>query len=99
MLAFGGFAIGLFAAYGGFAMAPVAMGGFAIGYYALGGAALGQHVMSGRVRDPEAVQFFRSLKMPLTFYVMLGLVLASTALSLIVPPLAQRYLQGKGGKN
>ena len=99
VLAFGGFAIGLFAAYGGFAMAPVAMGGFAIGYYALGGAALGQHVMSGRVRDPEAVQFFRSLKMPLTFYVMLGLVLASTALSLIVPPLAQRYLQGKGGKN
>src|SRR5688572_227478 len=68
VLAFGGFAIGLFAAYGGFAMAPVAMGGFAIGYYALGGAALGQHVMSGRVRDPEAVQFFRSLKMPLTFY-------------------------------
>jgi hypothetical protein len=99
ILAIGGFAIGLFAAYGGFAMAPIAMGGFAIGYYALGGAAFGQHVISGRVREPEAVQFFRSLNMPLTFYVMLGLVLTSTALSLIVPPLAQRYLQGKGGKN
>ncbi len=98
IMAIGGFAIGLFTAYGGFAMAPIAMGGFAIGYYALGGAAFGEHVMSGRMREPEAVRFFRSIKMPLTFYVMLGLVLASTFLSLIVPPLLQHYLGRKPKK-
>jgi eukaryotic-like serine/threonine-protein kinase len=98
VMAIGGFAVGLFAAYGGFAMAPIAMGGFAVGYYALGGAAFGEHVLSGRVREPEAVRFFRSIKMPLTFYLMLGLVLTSTALSLIVPPLLQLYLGGKKPK-
>jgi len=51
---------GCFAA-GQFAIAQIAIGQFAIGYYALGQIAAGKYLFSVKVRNPEAVNFFKSM--------------------------------------
>jgi len=51
---------GLFGA-GQFATGYIAIGQFAVGYYALAQVGFARHIWSQGVRDPEALEFFRSL--------------------------------------
>jgi hypothetical protein len=59
-LVLGGVALGG-VAFGGVAVGLAAGGGVAIGYLAAGGKAVGTYVMDANRRDPQAVDFFRSL--------------------------------------
>jgi predicted Ser/Thr protein kinase len=86
----GGFALGLLASYGGIAIAPIAMGGLVLGYYAFGGGGWGVHR-----DDPAAMEFFKTIKGPMLFYVTLMMILLWTIISLIVPKWVQRRADRK----
>lgn len=49
-------------AIGVFAIGGLVLGGWAIVYYAMGGTGTGVHAMTGRMRGPEAQEFFRSFR-------------------------------------
>jgi predicted Ser/Thr protein kinase len=93
VFAVGGFTVGLLAAYGGIAFAPIAMGGFACGYYAAGGAAVGVHAFSAKTQDPAARELFNLIRSPLTFQIVIALMLVSTIVSIIAPVWLERRLR------
>ena len=75
LISFGGVSVGLLTALGGLALSAIlalgggavgtlAVGGAAIGAYAVGGAAYGSYVISPRRIDPEAVEMFEDLGLP-----------------------------------
>ena len=94
-LAFGlfpyaGLALGLVMGYGGVVVAPIALGGLAVGWYAAGGATIGVHAWGSYAHDPIAGEFFKHWSSRGLLYGALALMLVMTAISMLVPWLAQR---------
>ncbi|NQU08236.1 MAG: hypothetical protein HQ583_06715 [Candidatus Abyssubacteria bacterium] len=60
-LAIGQFALGVYFGLGQFATGMTAIGQFAFGEYVLAQMGYGKYVWSTKIRDPEAIEYFRSL--------------------------------------
>jgi len=61
LLAVGQFALGVYFGLGQFATGIIAIGQFAFGRYVLAQLGYGEHVWSTRVRDPQAIGYFKNL--------------------------------------
>jgi hypothetical protein len=60
-LAIGQFALGVYFGLGQFATGATAIGQFAFGEYVLAQLGYGKHVWSTKIKDPEALEYFRNL--------------------------------------